>query len=354
MNRSDSGPETLRQLAALNRVARIALEDLELRPMLQRVVDALHEEFGWEYVACARVDVANGEFTCEALYTELETDVEIGYGRALGSGVVGECALSGRTFDINDVSAHPNFVDTLHGARSELCVPIRYGEEVLAVLNVESRRVGAFRGQRALLETVADQIAGAIRAAQLLAALQRANDELREAYATVEALSEYDSLTCIPNRRSFDGWFASCHEQARQSQSPLSLVLIDVDEFKSYNDGYGHLAGDQCLRLIAAILKETLVGSNAKLARYGGEEFAAILPATTGEQALAVAERLRGAVQACELKHRYSPEGIVTISVGTATAVPGAGTLAAALFADADRALYEAKRGGRNRTIAAA
>lgn len=354
MDKSDSGPETLRQLAALNRVARIALEDLELRPMLQRVVDALHEEFGWEFVACARVDAAKGEFACEALYSELETDVGIGYRRPLGSGVVGECALTGRTLDIDDVAGHPNFVDTLHGTRSELCVPIRYGDEVLAVLNVESRRPAAFRGQRALLETVADQIAGAIRAAQLLAALQQANDELRAAYAIVEALSEYDSLTCIPNRRSFDGWFASCYEDARQSKSPLSLVLIDVDEFKSYNDGYGHLAGDKCLRLIAAILKETLVGSSAKLARYGGEEFAAILPATPGDQALAVAERLRGAVQACELKHRYSPEGIVTISVGAATTIPGAGTQADALFAEADRALYEAKRGGRNRSIAAA
>lgn len=354
MHQDDSGRDTLRQLSVLNRIARIALEDLDLGPMLQRIVDTLHDEFGWEFIAFARVDRERGEFCCEAVYSEVPTAIAVGYRRALGSGVVGECALTGRTLDIEDTSSHPNFIDTMPGTRSELCVPIVHRGEVLAVLNVESQAPGAFRGQRALLETVADQIAGAIRAANLVAALQRANEELRDAYAIVESLSELDSLTRIPNRRSFDAWFAQAHADAGASASPLSLVLADVDDFKAYNDGYGHLAGDDCLRLVAAILKETIAGSNGRLARYGGEEFAIILPGTALEQAHALAERVREAVQACAIEHRHAQAGLVTISVGAACAVPAAGSATDALFARADRALYEAKRAGRNRVASAA
>jgi diguanylate cyclase (GGDEF)-like protein len=354
MREPDPAGETLRQLAALNRIARIALEDLELRPMLQRIVDTLHAEFGWEFIACARVDAQLGEFCCEALFSDLTTDIVVGYQRPLGSGVVGECALTGQTLDIEDTRDHPNFVETLYGTRSELCVPVKHGEEVLAVLNVESRRPAAFRGQRALLETVADQIAGAIRAANLLGALQRANDELRQAYAIVEAVSEHDSLTRIGNRRAFDAWFGKAFNDARNGNAPLSLVLADVDAFKAYNDDYGHLAGDECLRLIAAILQETIVGTPAWLARYGGEEFAIILPATTPAQAMVVAERLREAVQHCELEHRNSPIGKVTVSIGAATCLPHDLMTPDALFDAADRALYDAKRSGRNRAVAAA
>lgn len=352
MQQGDAGQDSLRQLAALNRIARIALEDLDLGPMLQRIVDTLHEEFGWEFIAFARVDRERGEFCCEALHSEVDTAIAAGYRRALGSGVVGECAMTGTTLDIEDTEAHPNFVDTLPGTRSELCVPIRHHGEVLAVLNVESRRPAAFRGQRALLETVADQIAGAIRASNLLAALQRANAELRDAYATVESLSRNDSLTGIANRRRFDGWFAQAFEEARRAQAPLALVLIDIDHFKPYNDGYGHLAGDACLRAVAAAMSGELGDSDARLARYGGEEFAIILAATPLEQARAIAERMRMAVQARALEHCHAPGGAVTISAGVAAMVPGADAKPDDLFAIADRGLYEAKRAGRNRVIA--
>ena len=353
MDQGLQGRETLRQLAALNRIARIALEDLDLGPMLQRIVDTLHGEFGWEFIAFARVDRERGEFCCEAVHSEVDTAIERGYRRALGSGVVGECALSGRTLDIEDTEAHPNFVDTLPGTRSELCVPIRHGDEVLAVLNVESRRPAAFRGQRALLETVADQIAGAIRASNLLSALARANEELRNAYATVEALSRNDSLTGIANRRRFDGWFAQAFDAAKRTQAPLALVLADIDHFKAYNDGGGHLAGDDCLRRVAALLEQALAGSDARLAPYGGEEFAAILPTASQEEALSLAEGMRAAVLGGALPHPHAPAGVVTISAGVASLVPGADALPERLFAAADGALYEAKRQGRNRVACA-
>ncbi|MEO8160494.1 MAG: diguanylate cyclase [Arenimonas sp.] len=340
------GAGAMHQLAALNRIARIAIQDLALRPMLQRIVDILHEEFGWEFIACASVDLAAGRFRCEAVRSAVPTEVVVDYQRELGSGVVGQCALSGRSIDVDDVSAFPGFVDTLGDTRAELCVPVIHDGEVLAVLNAESRRAGAFHGQRALLETVAGQVAGMIRVAQLLDNLQRTNAQLRDAYARVEELSRTDELTGVANRRCFDRWL----EEALEGAAPLGLLMIDVDHFKAYNDGYGHLAGDACLQQVAALLAYLLAGTPAQLARYGGEEFAVILPGADVPAAAAIAERLRAAVEARGFEHLHADGACkVTVSIGVAARWPGAATPAETLVAEADHALYAAKHAGRNR-----
>src|SRR4249919_3307042 len=269
MNRGGSGGEigVMRQLATLNRIARIAIQDLALRPMLQRIVDILHEEFDWDFVACASIDFSANTFRCEAVCSSVPTEVVVDYQRELGSGVVGQCAQRGLTIDIEDTRDFPGFIDTLGGTRSELCVPVVHDGEVLAVLNAESRAPRAFRGQRELLETVADQIAGMIRVAKLLDHLQRTNAQLRDAYARVEELSRTDELTGVPNRRCFDHWL----DQLLAEGGVVGLLMVDVDHFKIYNDGYGHVAGDACLQQVAALMAYLLAGSTARLSRYGGE-----------------------------------------------------------------------------------
>ena len=351
--RGDSGTDALRQLATVNRIARIALQDMALQPMLQRIVDTLAEEFGWEFVACATIDHAANEFVCEAVCGDLESEVAVGYRRALGTGVVGRCAATGETIDIDDARNDPAVIDTLHGTGSELCVPVLHQGEVLAVLNAESRRVGAFRGQRALLETVADQIAGILRAANLFEKLQQANEELRAAYSAVERLSHNDSLTGIANRRRFDTWLQEALADAAGKREALALLLLDVDHFKAFNDGYGHQAGDQCLQQVASVLDYMLEGTTARLARYGGEEFVAILRGCDLPMALSIAERLRLAIVARAIEHRFAPGGAVTISAGAAACLPEAAMPAEALLREADIALYAAKRNGRNRVMAA-
>ena len=338
------GIGAMRQLATLNRIARIAIQDLALRPMLQRIVDILHVEFDWDFVACATIDKASNTFRCEAVRSTLPTEVVVDYQRELGSGVVGACAIRGETIDVEDTLDFQGFVDTLGGTRSELCVPVVHDGEVLAVLNAESRLPRAFRGQRELLETVADQIAGMIRVAKLLDHLQRTNAQLRDAYSRVEELSRTDELTGVANRRSFDHWL----EQALSEGNDFGLLMIDVDHFKDFNDGYGHVAGDACLQQVSALLAYLLAGTPARLARYGGEEFAVILPGADVPTAASIAERLRGAVQARAFEHGFTACGFVTISVGVACT--GAGRRdAEALVREADNALYAAKHGGRNR-----
>jgi diguanylate cyclase (GGDEF)-like protein len=303
------GIGALRQLATLNRIARIAIQDLALRPMLQRIVDILHEEFEWDFVACATIDRASNNFRCEAVRSTLPTEVVAGYQREIGSGVVGACAQRGETIDVEDTLDFQGFVDTLGGARSELCVPVVHDGEVLAVLNAESRVPRAFRGQRELLETVADQIAGMIRVAKLLDDLQKTNAQLRDAYARVEELSRTDELTGVANRRAFDRLLA----QALAEGGAVGLLMIDVDHFKAYNDGYGHVAGDACLQQVSALLAYLLAGTSARLARYGGEEFAVIVPGADVPAAAAIGERLR------ELSERATRERETREGAGTAS-----------------------------------
>jgi diguanylate cyclase (GGDEF)-like protein len=449
-----------RSLEVLNQVARIATLDLELRPMLQRITDTLAEKFGWEFVALISLDLERGAFQCEALSTSLETSVHVGYGREIGSGVVGEVASTGRPVLIDDVRAWPNYVETMPGARAELCVPVKHHGHTVALLNLESTRAGAFRGQLELLETVADQIAGAIASAQLFDELrQRArlmemmsevsrtaleatdlqelldrvthyirerfpllsvsivrqpvrsrgpshyvipirfqdqflgtldlesaspdvftpanvlafeafadqiagafhmaavNERLEEttrhlasAIETLHRISTEDGLTGLFNRRHFDEALAIEWRRAARSRSTLSLLMLDIDFFKSFNDTAGHQAGDECLRRVAETLLACVQRAGDLVARYGGEEFAVLLPETDAGHALQIANRVRERIEALELEHPASPLGHVTISVGVASVIPPRdGSGPGDFVRVADAALYDAKRQGRNR-----
>jgi diguanylate cyclase (GGDEF)-like protein len=134
----------------------------------------------------------------------------------------------------------------------------------------------------------------------------------------------------------------------------LSLVLIDVDHFKRYNDHYGHLAGDDCLRAVAGHVASIVLRDSDLPARYGGEEFVLLLPGSTAPGAAEVAERLRRAVHDANLPHAASPIGRVTISLGVASLAPGQYDLPAQLVTLADQALYQAKQAGRNQIFLAA
>ena len=181
--------------------------------------------------------------------------------------------------------------------------------------------------------------------------------ELRAARATLELRNvslrqqaESDALTGLANRRRFEDTLACEHERARRSGLPFSLVLLDVDYFKKFNDRYGHVAGDDCLRRVAAAIATGPRRPTDLAARYGGEEFAVVLPDTDAEGARAVAEKIRLAVQALGVAHADSPCGAVTISLGVHTCRPADGTHATPLacIEAADALLYQAKLDGRN------
>jgi diguanylate cyclase (GGDEF)-like protein len=488
-------------LEILNEIARMATLDLELRPTLQRITDTLAARFDWEFVACVTVDVERQVFVCEAVTSSLPTIVVPGYTRPLGSGVVGEVAATERPILIDDVRGYHNYVETLPGAQSELCIPIRHRRQLAAILNIESRRLGAFHDQLPLGMTIAEQVAGVIanarqhdelkqrarlmqmmsevtrealdtsdlqqlldRVADYIAGhfpidlveillhdeearecieaavagkgmpvskgtqwpmtkgvigrclaqrrtqlvldanadpdyvqinptlcaelcvpivfqkrilgvlnLETASPEvftpanvfaleafadqvagaihlaavtrdLEEANARVHRLSMIDALTGLDNRRRFDEALDREWRRSARSGSALTLLMVDVDRFKDFNDSRGHQAGDDCLRNVAGVLRDCLVRAADGVARYGGEEFAVLLPDTDPSGAERAAERLRA---------RVAERTPVTVSIGVATRTAARDHPSSALVSAADDALYEAKRGGRNRVVVA-
>jgi diguanylate cyclase (GGDEF)-like protein len=168
----------------------------------------------------------------------------------------------------------------------------------------------------------------------------------------LESLANIDSLTDIPNRRRFDEKLAAEWRRCQRSGLPLSLIMIDVDHFKAFNDHFGHGAGDICLMTIAATLSANLSRPGDMVARFGGEEFAVILPETDPAGAGAIAERMREALAVQRLAQAPGEGGIVTLSAGVAGRVPDEAADPAELVLAADRKLYEAKTAGRNRVCA--
>jgi diguanylate cyclase (GGDEF)-like protein len=176
---------------------------------------------------------------------------------------------------------------------------------------------------------------------------------LEDANAKLMALSTTDGLTGLANRRQFDDVLEREWDRARRNGEPLALLMLDVDWFKNYNDHYGHQMGDDCLRSLATIFANNIRRSSDLAARYGGEEFALIVPSTDVDGARTVAETICREVEILGLRHEASANGILTVSIGVAVMVPGAGQEPGALLAIADGALYQAKQSGRNRVIVA-
>lgn len=519
---SDGGGDATK-LSLLSELARIATQDLDLDAMLQRITDALAHALGWELVACVGIDLERDRFVCHALTTSLPTEIHPGYSRAIGSGVVGEVARSGEPALLDDVRGAANYVETTEGVLAEICVPIKHQGRVVALLNAESTRLGAFHGQLPLVEAIAGQVAGAIASARLhetlnrraeqlqmmselsraaldaveigaildrvtayvhsrfgfavtsfflasddareftlasrqgagpagpepltcpatvgivgramrtrtrqlvldvtrdadylqvdehvvaecaipalfrggvlgvlnveshdaealsretltalemlvdqvagaiyLAAanrrleatsraLEESNRRLHEAVAELERLSTIDPLTGVANRRRLDHVLSLEWRRAARSEAPLSLLMIDIDHFKAYNDRYGHQQGDACLARVANAVASQANRAAELLARYGGEEFA-LVAATDGAGAASLAAKLREVVESLAIEHEGADSGRVTISVGVASMVPTGGCDPSELVARADQALYEAKRRGRNRVAVA-
>ncbi|WP_343733257.1 diguanylate cyclase [Duganella sp.] len=177
---------------------------------------------------------------------------------------------------------------------------------------------------------------------------------LREQAMVLRSQTFADGLTGIANRRHFDVAMEKEHRRAKRGGTPLSLLMIDIDHFKAYNDHYGHQKGDQCLIQVAAALAGMLKRPCDLMARYGGEEFAMILPDTEPEQAWRMAEAIRARTQELAIPHERNsdPSQRVTVSIGIATQQADAPLETEALIGAADRALYQAKRTGRNRVAA--
>ncbi|MGZ3237013.1 MAG: GGDEF domain-containing protein, partial [Burkholderiaceae bacterium] len=192
------------------------------------------------------------------------------------------------------------------------------------------------------------------KAGNLLAVIETLRDMTaqKEAQHALELLATQDGLTGIANRRRFDELLQLEWGRAMRDSKVLTLLMVDVDYFKIYNDTYGHQAGDTCLKAIAATMADCIQRTVDVAARYGGEEFAVILPNAPSSGATVVAERIRSAVEQLDVPGLTGQGGKVTISIGVATVTPLQPGGFTQLIAAADAALYQAKHEGRNRLVA--
>ena len=176
-------------------------------------------------------------------------------------------------------------------------------------------------------------------------ALEKANQELQR-------LATLDGLTQVANRRRFDEYLSQEWQRLKREQLPLSLIMCDVDYFKSYNDTYGHQAGDDCLRQVAQAIKKTAKRSTDLVARYGGEEFILILPNTNEEGGMNIAGLMHESIHSLKIPHANSSVcKYVTLSIGVSSTIPSQNCSQETLISIVDKALYEAKQQGRNRII---
>jgi diguanylate cyclase (GGDEF)-like protein len=242
---------------------------------------------------------------------------------------------------------------------SLLVLPVQSQGAARAMIMLKNRlSSGVFsRARLNLVTLVASQLAVSLDNAQLYASLERRVSERTEALALanrrLEVLSISDGLTGLANRRRFDEVLPREWLRALRGNSSVAVVMIDIDYFKRYNDHYGHVGGDRCLRAVAAALQANARQDVDTAARYGGEEFALILPGADLDAAGMVAARAVAAVLALREPHAASPFGCVTISVGVAAVVPTDDIAPDQLVALADASLYSAKQQGRNRVALA-
>jgi diguanylate cyclase (GGDEF)-like protein len=215
---------------------------------------------------------------------------------------------------------------------SFICYPIALGERKIAVMNFTDRADRAAFGEfdLELLQAIAPQIAVAIDRAAL-----------KEKAGKFERLSVTDKLTGLLNIRYLEERLTEEIKRSERHGFPMSFMMIDVDEFKPYNDNFGHLEGNRALKLVATLLKEGLRGADVA-ARYGGEEFSILLPQTTCEEAVTIAERIRRRIEEADFPNRK-----VTVSIGVACCSPILNS-PDKLISAADKALYAAKDAGRN------
>ena len=355
--------QRLELLEHIGALTRIALDGVELAPMLDRIAHYLHERFKAALVEITLCNPGDQELLILAQIGKSVLGLGIGDVFPVGKGLTAEVISTGKAVYAPDVRVAMGFLRSSPKSLSNLVLPLNFRGRVLGVINLESDKLDGFKLEtRVLLTSLADQLAGAVYWAQLnqmlaektreleiqraeleiqRAELAHANRKLKLANAKLEKSALSDPLTSLANRRAWDNHVKREFARAQRSQRNFSVAIIDADNFKAFNDRFGHAAGDRTLKRISAVLTKYTRRSGELAARVGGEEFGLLLPEIAAVDAQVVCERLLAEV--AELK------GCTTISIGLKSAVPTVRGTVEKFVELADRALYRAKRAGRNR-----
>ncbi|WP_324717080.1 sensor domain-containing diguanylate cyclase [Carboxydochorda subterranea] len=324
------------QLEALYESGKLITSELDLERLITRLVRLVRNTFGYSHPAILLVDEERKDTL--RLVGAAGYDAPIGMTIGFDQGITGFVARTGLAVRVDDVRRDPRYVPGIRECMSEVAVPIRIKGRVLGVLNVESPRLSAFTEEdEQVLQAIADQAAVAIQNARLL--------------GLTAQMAITDGLTELYNHRHFSQQLEIAVERARRMGSPVSVVLLDIDDFKMFNDRFGHLVGDEVLRQIGRLIRQSVRRTDLA-ARYGGEEFVLLLPDTGTDDALRLARRIQQAVPRAESFVEALTRGGpgISLSAGVAT-FPDHAESARDLLRRADEACYQAKRSGKNQVV---
>jgi len=314
-------------MAILYEVGQSFISTLDFDQLLKNILKRLVDLFGYLNLAVFLVDEEKQELKLRSYinYPDEVKNMRLKIGE---TGITGYVAATREMHYAPDVSKDPHYLKGVKEAKSEVCFPLMIGERLIGVLDVESPVYDGFtQDDINLLSTLSAQIAIALENSRL--------------YEEAKRLSLTDPLTTLPNRRSFEILIDSEIKRAERYRRPFAVLMIDFDNFKLYNDKFGHLAGDGVLQKFGQLMKDSIRDVDF-IGRYGGDEFVAVLPETEATFALEAAERMRAKIAVQEI----NPS--VTLSIGIAT-FPLDGKERATLIHLADQACYEAKQMGGNR-----
>jgi len=318
-----------KETALLYEVSQSLISTLDFDQLLQNILQRLKETFNFLNVSVLLIDEEKQALYTHAslVYSAEDRELRMRIGE---DGITGHVGKTRRMYYCPDVTKDSHYVVGIENTRSEVCFPLLIGERLIGVLDVESSELDGFsQDVILLLSSLSAQIAIAIDNARL--------------YAETKKLSLTDPLTALSNRRSFDIFVDAEIRRAERYRRTFVVMMIDFDNFKNYNDKYGHMAGDIVLQKLSKIMKE-IIRDVDFLCRYGGDEFVAIFPETDASFALDVAERMRKKIAA----QRIQPK--ITLSIGIAS-FPHDARDKSRLIDLADQACYEAKQRGGNRVI---
>ncbi len=350
------------ELARLSELTELINEAVTIEDVLDHLYDNLRSIIPYDRIGLALLD--EDRVILRAVWSRGEkppVGIDRGYEAPLAGSSLEKILQSGRPRIIPDLEQYlvenPDSENTrrivAEGIRSNLTFPLTALGAPVGFIFFSSSERDAYKEKHVqFLREIAGHLSLVVGKSKIYEDLLATKARLEEANRNLERLATADGLTGLANRRAFDERLDTEWRRATRSGAPLSFLLIDVDFFKGYNDRYGHLEGDDCLRTISTALAASLRRVSDFVARYGGEEFGVILSDCDLDGAAAVAENVRATVERLGIPHADS--GIshaVTISVGVASIFPTAGKPPEELVSLADRALYQAKRRGRNRVV---
>ncbi|UCD06410.1 MAG: diguanylate cyclase [candidate division WOR-3 bacterium] len=318
-----------KETALLYDVSQSLISTLDFEQLLRNILQRLKDTFNFLNVSVLLIDEEKQVLYTHAslVYSPEDRELRLRIGK---DGITGHVAKTKRMYHCQDVTKDPYYVTGIENTRSEVCFPLLIGDRLIGVLDVESSVEDGFsQDVILLLSSLSAQIAIAIDNARL--------------YAETKKLSLTDPLTSLSNRRSYQLFVDAEIRRAERYRRTFVVMMIDFDNFKNYNDRYGHTAGDIVLQKLSKIMKD-IIRDVDFLCRYGGDEFVAILPETDASFALDVAERMRKKIAA----QRIQPK--ITLSIGIAS-FPHDAREKSKLIDLADQACYEAKQRGGNRVI---